>query len=54
MRQYCETLLYGDRDIGEDFTDLPDLNSRKNKGAITARFELSPYSCSCHFPYFQY
>ncbi|MCS2766552.1 hypothetical protein NXV33_18115 [Bacteroides thetaiotaomicron] len=35
------TLLYGDRDIGEDFTDLPDVNSRKNKGAITVKFELS-------------
>ena len=42
IRQFCVTLLYGDRDTGEDFTDLPDLNSRKNKGAITVRFELSP------------
>jgi len=40
--QFCAILLYGDRNIGEDFTDLPDVNSRKNKGAITVKFELSP------------
>jgi len=42
IRQFCVTLLYGDRDTGEDFTDSPDVNSRKNKGEITVRFELSP------------
>ncbi|EFK64407.1 hypothetical protein HMPREF9008_01515 [Parabacteroides sp. 20_3] len=47
------TLLYGDRDIGEDFTDLLDVNSRKNKGAITVRFELSPCFLSCHIPDFK-
>ncbi|MCS2279616.1 hypothetical protein NXW50_15910 [Bacteroides thetaiotaomicron] len=29
------TLLYSDRDTGEDFTDSPNVNSRKNKGANT-------------------
>lgn len=48
MRQFCVALLYGDRDIGEDFTDLPDVNSRKNKSAITVRFELSPCFHSCY------
>ncbi|NCE72371.1 hypothetical protein D1136_05550 [Odoribacter sp. Z80] len=53
IRQFCAILLYGDRDIGEDFTDSPDVNSRKNKGAITVRFELSPYFHSCHIADFR-
>jgi len=39
-------LLYDDRNIGADFTNLPDVNSRKDNGAIAAEFELSPYSRS--------
>jgi len=45
-------LLYDDRNIGADFTNLPDMNSRKDNGAIAVKFELSPYSRSCHLPNF--
>ena len=30
----------GEVTTGEDFPDSPDVNNRKNKGAITVRFEL--------------
>ncbi len=53
VRQFCMVLLYDDRDIGADFTDLPDVNSRKDNGTIAVEFELSPYSCSCYHPEFR-
>lgn len=52
-KTHCVMVRFDDRDIGEDFTDLPDLNSRKNKGAITVRFELSPCFLSFYIPDFK-
>jgi len=46
-------LLYDDRNIGAGFTNLPDVSSQKDNGAIAAEFELSPYSRSCHVPNFR-
>ncbi len=43
VRQFCEVLLYGDGNGGADFTDLPDVNNRKDKGLITGEVEISSY-----------
>lgn len=53
VRQFCMVLLYGDRDIGADFTVLLDVYARNGKGLIPDEFELSPYSRSCRFPNFR-
>jgi hypothetical protein len=46
-------LQYGDKNSGEDFTDLPEMNSGKDKGDIKGKFELSPYFHSCRIPNFR-
>jgi len=33
-------LPYGDRNIGEDFTDLPDVNAPGGKGSGTGNFRI--------------
>ncbi|RGK87175.1 hypothetical protein DXC91_05245 [Bacteroides uniformis] len=43
VRQFCVVLPYGDMNNGADFSDLPDMNHRKNKDVFTSKFELSPY-----------
>jgi len=43
LRQFCMVLLYGDRNNGADFTDLPDVYNRKGKGLVSVFFELSSY-----------
>ena len=34
LRQFCAVLQYGDGTSGEDFYDLPDMNSGTDKGKI--------------------
>lgn len=53
LRQFCAVLQYGDGNSGEDFTDLPEMNSGTDKGEIEGRFELSPYFHSCRIPNFR-
>jgi len=43
LRHFCAVLQNGDGNSGEDFTDLPDMNSGTDKGGIEGNFELSPY-----------
>jgi hypothetical protein len=52
LRQFCAVLLCGDENSGADFSDLPDMNGRKDKGEIEGKFELSPYFHSCRIPNF--
>jgi len=43
LRHFCAVLQYGDGNSGEEFYDLPEMNSGKDKGEIEGKFELSPY-----------
>ena len=53
LRHFCAVLQYGDGNSGEEFYDLPEMNSGKDKGEIEGKFELSPYFHSCHIPNFR-
>ena len=53
LRQFCAVLQYKDGNSGEDFTDLPEMNSGTDRDEIEGRFELSPCFQSCRIPYFR-
>jgi len=53
LRQFCAVLQYADGNSGEEFYDLPEMNSGKDKGKIEGKFELSPYFHSCRIPNFR-
>ena len=53
LSQFCAVLQYGDGTSGEDFYDLPDMNSGTDKGEIEGKFELSPYFQSYRIPNFR-
>jgi hypothetical protein len=53
LRQFCAVLQNGDGNSGEDFYDLPEMNSGTDKGEIKGKFDLSPYLYSCRIPNFR-
>ena len=53
LRQFCAVLQYKDGNSGEDFTDLPEMNSGTDRDEIEGRFELSPCFHSCRIPNFR-